>query len=240
MSNTVWSKFYWADWSNDPCLRLCSLAAQGLWMRMLCLAAGGEPFGYLVMNGKGLSETDIAKLAGASESEVSILMAELADKGVFSRDRHGRIYSRRMIRDAKNQAESKKNGKRGGNPTLCKTTTKSQGVNPPFKPRDNTQEPYANSQEPIHITSPSSNVVTLAKVMDARDFSEEVICFPLDGPIEYAKGPWAKIVRSKGKNMDPDTVAEAFRKFCRKESISLGKPNIVQVFDSFCEKHRMT
>jgi hypothetical protein len=39
MSGTRWSKFYWSDWDGDMRLRLCSLAAQGLWMQMLCIAA---------------------------------------------------------------------------------------------------------------------------------------------------------------------------------------------------------
>ena len=49
---------------------------------------------------------------------MSGLLAELELNGVFSRDRRGRIYSRRMVRDAKRSEEGRKHGRLGGNPSL--------------------------------------------------------------------------------------------------------------------------
>lgn len=118
VSGVVWSKFFWSDWANDPALRLCSLAAQGLWMRMLCVAAEHDPIGYVAVAGRGLELPGLARVIGADESEVQILLGELERNGVFSRDRKGRIYSRRMVRDAKKAATARKNGKKGGNPSL--------------------------------------------------------------------------------------------------------------------------
>lgn len=120
MSGTIWSKFFWSDWESDPNLRLCSLAAQGLWMRMLCIAAAHEPIGYVAIAGKGLEETALARLAGCAETELGALLAELEGNRVFSRDRHGRIYSRRMIADARKARAARKNGLKGGNPSLSK------------------------------------------------------------------------------------------------------------------------
>jgi hypothetical protein len=102
-------------------LKACSLAAQGLWMRMLCIAAQHDPIGYVAVNCVGLSPESVARMAGAGVDEVRSLMDELSQNGVFSRDRNGTVYNRRMIRDAKKAAISKKNGKLGGNPNLCKT-----------------------------------------------------------------------------------------------------------------------
>lgn len=120
MSGTIWSKFFWSDWESDPNLRLCSLAAQGLWMRMLCIAAAHEPIGYVAIAGKGLEEAALARLAGCAEAELGALLAELEGNRVFSRDRHGRIYSRRMIADARKARAARKNGLKGGNPSLSK------------------------------------------------------------------------------------------------------------------------
>jgi len=120
MSGTLWSKFYWSDWESDPAVRLCSFAAQGFWMRMLCIAAAHDPIGYVAVAGKGLDETSLARLTGCQESEATSLLGELERNGVFSRDRHNRIYSRRMVADAKKAAIARKNGKNGGNPTLSK------------------------------------------------------------------------------------------------------------------------
>lgn len=138
MSGTIWSKFYWSDWDTDPAVRLCSMAAQGLWMRMLCIAAAHDPIGYVAVAGKGLDETSLARLTGCLESEAASLLGELDRNGVFSRDRQGRIYSRRMIKDAKKSAIARKNGKNGGNPTLSNhdeiSSSDKGGVKAPLKP----------------------------------------------------------------------------------------------------------
>lgn len=108
-----WSKFFWSDWEADQGLRLCSLSAQGLWMRMLCVCARHEPKGYLAINGHPLAVDAIARLAGVAETEAENLLAELDRNGVFSRNRSGCIYSRRMVRDEKRSQEGRKHKKRG-------------------------------------------------------------------------------------------------------------------------------
>lgn len=118
MAEMPWAKFFWSDWESDESLDLCSLAAQGLWMRMLCIAAKADPVGHVVINGRPLEVVDIAKLAGSTESECAPLLSELERNGVFSRTRKGVIYSRRMVRDVKKIKIAKKNGKKGGNPNL--------------------------------------------------------------------------------------------------------------------------
>lgn len=146
MSGVTWSKFYWSDWTSDPKLKLCSLAAQGLWMQMLCLAAQNDPIGYLSVAGRPLGVTDLARLIGASETELGDCLGELERNGVFSRDRTGRIYSRRMVTDARKAAEYVKWGKQGGNPNLGKGSGKPQGVNPPDKGKHKPHKPQASSK----------------------------------------------------------------------------------------------
>lgn len=135
MSNP-WLKFYPSDWRADPALRMCSLAARGLWMEMLCIMHEADPRGSLVVNGKALNERQLAALSGSTLDELRILMSELEDAGVFSLDPDGTIYSRRIRRDVEKAAQDKANGGKGGNPTL------KAGVNPP----DKAQKPEARSQ----------------------------------------------------------------------------------------------
>lgn len=127
MSGVVWSKFYWSDWESDPALKLCSLGAQGMWMRMLCVAAAHDPTGYVCIAGRPLGVTDLARMTGASETEAAALLAELDRNGVFARDRLGRIYSRRMVKDARVSAEARRNGRLGGNPSLRPSLGKDLG-----------------------------------------------------------------------------------------------------------------
>ena len=121
MTANPWDKWFWSDWENDPGLKLCSLAAQGIWMRMLCVMAKSNPKGYLRVADEDCSPEDIASLVGRPIDEVEALLTELEKQKVFSRDRSGCIYNRRMIRSEKKAKTARKNGKSGGNPTLCKT-----------------------------------------------------------------------------------------------------------------------
>ena len=103
-----WSKFYWSDWESDNALRQCSLAAQGLWMRMLCICARADTRGYLAIAGVPLDVDALATAVSRPETELAPLMAELEHWGVFSRDRKGRIYSRRMLRDDRRSKTGRK------------------------------------------------------------------------------------------------------------------------------------
>lgn len=127
MTALPWDKFFWSDYASDPALKLCSFAAQGLWMRMLCIAAEHDPAGYVAINGRGLEPEEIARCAGGGLTEISVLVSELERNGVFSRDRRGWIYSRRMVRAAKMRRQASEWGKKGGNPNLRKEKENSEG-----------------------------------------------------------------------------------------------------------------
>ena len=114
MSGNPWDKFFWNDWNNDPCLKICSLAARGLWMGMLGLAAQAEPKGYVTINGAAATVEQIASWVGAGAAEVSELIQELDLNGVFSRNRAGTIYSRKMVSKDKQARINAKNGHIGG------------------------------------------------------------------------------------------------------------------------------
>ncbi len=112
-------QFYPGDWMKDPALRSVSLEARGLWIDMLCLLFESGRRGYLQhATGKPVSDEQLARMTGGSAEQVSRLLRELEDSGVFSRTEHGMIYSRRMIRDERKRAACSDAGKKGGgNPT---------------------------------------------------------------------------------------------------------------------------
>lgn len=141
-----WMKFYPSDWRADPALRMCSLAARGLWMEMLCVMH--ENCGYLSINGNPVTVLQLTNLAGGGE--VIELLAELEGAGVFSRhEQGGAIYSRRMLRDIEKAGRDKANGKRGGSPML------KGRVNPSTEGQDKAQKPEARSHIP-EKTPPST------------------------------------------------------------------------------------
>ena len=140
-----WMKWYPADW-RDPRLRLCSLAARGLWADMLSYMHEGEPYGHLTIAGVRVETDDLAKLVGQPLGDVKRALAELEAKSVFSRTDSGAIYSRRMVRDKAKSDADKENGKGGGNPKLLGKDK--PGVNPPDNGQDKAQKPEARDQRP--------------------------------------------------------------------------------------------
>lgn len=145
-----WLKFFPTDWRADQSLRVVSLAARGLWIECMCIMHEADPYGHLVVNGRPVTDTQLASLTGSTPDQLAELIAELEAAGVFSRNGRGVIYSRRMTRDHKKAQTARKTGKSGGNPTLCKSRgnqpSDKGGVKGRVKGRDNTQRPEARSQ----------------------------------------------------------------------------------------------
>lgn len=100
-----WFKFYPADWQADQALRLVGLEARGLWLECMCIMHRADPYGHLVVNGRPVTDVQLAVLAGTLPDRVPALVAELETAGVFSRNRAGTIYSRRMTRDEKRRKD---------------------------------------------------------------------------------------------------------------------------------------
>lgn len=126
-----WLKFYPNDWRADRALGMCSMAARGLWMEMICLMHEGEPYGTLVVNGTKIDERSLGHLVRADPRSIKVWLKELERFKVFERDESGTIFSKRMVRDHKRSQTYSANGKAGGNPELLKQKDK-----PPDKPPD--------------------------------------------------------------------------------------------------------
>lgn len=126
MSGTMSTRWFWSDWMSDPSLRACGYAARGLWKDLLCIAGSNKhDYGYVSLNGRKLENADIARMTNGTPEEVAPLLAELERNGVFSRNRQGTIYCRRMVRVEKNR----KNGRLGGNPNLMKSKQNEDSLN---------------------------------------------------------------------------------------------------------------
>src|SRR5579872_7472240 len=94
-----WLKWYPSDWRADAGVRLCSLAARGLWIELLGYMHESPTPGYLLVGGKAPNNQQLAALVGADKAMVAKAVAELEAHGVFSRTDEGTIYSRRMVND---------------------------------------------------------------------------------------------------------------------------------------------
>jgi hypothetical protein len=120
-------QFYPGDWLNHAALRMCSIAARGLWIEMICLMHQGSPYGFLKVNHRAILPENLARIAGITIEEVHALLGELEGAGVFSRDADGCIFSPRMVRDEEVRAKRAAGGHLGGNPALVKRDGKVAG-----------------------------------------------------------------------------------------------------------------
>jgi hypothetical protein len=104
-------QFYPGDWLRDP-VAGCTLAAQGLWLRMMFLMHDSERYGYLVVNGLPMSAESIARRCGCTPTEYAALFTELSDAGIPSLTKDNVIFSRRMVRDAEDRQKNADRQKR--------------------------------------------------------------------------------------------------------------------------------
>jgi hypothetical protein len=176
-------QFYPGDWMKDPGLRSVSLEARGLWIDMLCLLFEGGRRGYLQhATGKPVSDEQLARMTGGSSEQVSRLLRELEDSGVFSRTEHGTIYSRRMIRDERKRRACSEAGKKGGgNPDFNGT----KDLRPTFKGPSKGGRKGDAKQNPNPSSSSSTSYKKLTPLppeggLDARSlFLIFWECYPL-------------------------------------------------------------
>jgi len=121
MSATARTSWFWSDWLGDQAVRRLTPAERGVWIDLLALAAAAAPAGYVCDDkGRPLTHEEIARVTGTTPIEVAKLIAGILEKGAASRDRSGRIYNRRMVRDAQMSAKKRLNGKAGGAATRMK------------------------------------------------------------------------------------------------------------------------
>src|SRR5260370_19371765 len=84
-----WLQFFPSDWLSDS-VAGCSLAAQGLWFRMLFVAHTSQHYGHLEIDGKAIPDQLLFRRCGcATGGEYRRLCAHLVSAGVPSRTSGG-------------------------------------------------------------------------------------------------------------------------------------------------------
>ncbi len=116
-------QFYTGDWLKDEGVNLSSLAAQGLWINMLCYMNASPVRGTLAKaNGEAMTVEDLAHLVRISVKDCQALLDELTRNNVPSLDLNGSIpmyTSRRMLADERVRQRCAEGGRKGGgNPTF--------------------------------------------------------------------------------------------------------------------------
>ena len=127
MSKLPAIQFYPGDWRKDPGVQALSFHDRGVWFEIILLMHESDERGKLLLNGKPMPESALARLLGLDNQNLTTTLTTLLEFGVASRcEESGAIICRRMIRDENLRNIRKEAGKKGGNPLLVKqkTTTK--------------------------------------------------------------------------------------------------------------------
>lgn len=210
MTDMPWDKFYWSDWEGDEKLRMCSPAAQALWMRMLCICSRAD--GYLIVADQKLDASALSLVTGWPLESVTSWWSELQKWQVFSVDRRGVVYSRRMVKAKLRARKAREVGELGGNPTLCKDRANpatdnlfdAQGLTPRGRARaPATQKLEARSQN-LEIISPSDKSSGETRAREKRGSRIPDDWSPTEADVTFA--------RSHGFSMsDVTRIAAVFK-----------------------------
>jgi hypothetical protein len=127
---------YPGDWLRDD-ISGCSLAAQGLWLRMMFVAHDAPKYGEMFACDLLPSKVAIARRCGCSVDEFDALFQELMDAKIPTIE-GGIVLSRRMVRDGSlrdiRAKAGRKGGKQNGKQSRSKAEAKGQA-----KPKQNTE-----------------------------------------------------------------------------------------------------
>ncbi len=127
---------YPGDWLRDG-ISGCSLAAQGLWLRMMFVAHDAPNYGEMFACDLLPAKAAIARRCGCSVEEFDALFSELLGAEIPSID-NGIVVSRRMVRDGKLRAVRAKSGRKGGKQNGKQKRSKTE-ANSEAKHKQNTE-----------------------------------------------------------------------------------------------------
>lgn len=167
-NGTFW---FWSDWLGDQAVRRLTLAERGLWIDLIAFAAVSNPKGYVCDDmGRPLTHEEIARVTNAaSPVEVAELISGILTKGAASRDRAGRLFNRRMVREAELSAKRSRAGKKGALHTnlITKQFTRLS--------RQVTQQVPRQTSPPLPAPLPKKNKKTSRSLLGHQETNEEAL-----------------------------------------------------------------
>jgi len=109
---------------------MCSAAARGVWIDLLCHAFKCEERGVFRSNGKQWGSKEVAALCGITEPEAEAALKELVSTGTAETMPDGTVYNRRMVADEKQRRCKVEAGRKGGKRSKRKSKPEAKGGSP--------------------------------------------------------------------------------------------------------------
>jgi hypothetical protein len=154
-------QMYPKDWNEDAALKMCSLAAQGLWIRLINTSYDMPVKGVFRFNKEPLKAQEILIMLPGNMRSKKNAFSELIKWGVIKQMDDNSFYCKRLYKDMRLREIRKEAGSKGGNPNLVGNLVK-QNLN---------QTPKQNLTPAASASSSSStsvyNIYTIKQVQDA-------------------------------------------------------------------------
>jgi hypothetical protein len=105
MTNLPYLTVYKGDFLRSN-VSACSIAAQGLWFRIMILMHDSERAGYLCLNGEAMPSRIADIKCAVSVDEYETLLAELKSVCAFNTSREGIIFSPEIVAQAEDRSKN--------------------------------------------------------------------------------------------------------------------------------------
>jgi len=113
-------QMYPKDWNEDTRLKMCSYAAQGLWIRLINTTYDMPEKGVFRFSNRPLTVDEILSLLPGNMRIKKKAFQELLDWKVIKQFKDKSFYCQRLHKDMKLREIRKEAGSKGGNPNLVK------------------------------------------------------------------------------------------------------------------------
>lgn len=120
-------QMYPKDWNEDTRLKMCSYAAQGLWIRLINTTYDMPEKGVFRFSNRPLTVNEILSLLPGNMRVKKRAFQELLDWKVIKQFEDKSFYCQRLHKDMKLREIRKEAGMKGGNPNLVRNLDNQKG-----------------------------------------------------------------------------------------------------------------
>lgn len=200
-------QFYPSDWLGDLGVRSLTFEERGVWIDLLCFMHKSDDRGKLVINGRPMSDQEIAAMIGMEVAKFEQTVQQILSKGVATREGGGALINRRMVSDENLRRVRAECGSEGGKQTATNRIAKPE-----------------QKSTPSTSVSVSTSVSTSTKVKTLAPLELE-IPEDLNGNEADIKN-WLDYKREKGQTYKGDKGLNALWNMIRKIPLGLRKASI--------------
>lgn len=165
-----WIKFWTDSFLGDARLSACPLELQGLWFRIIAVMAQCPEYGVLADARGPWDEQTILRSCGVPCEAGLQILRELLSREVLARNQSGAIFSRRMVRDARERGLAmKRQTEHRSRDGTSSVTRDNRVTGPPPEDRGQNKSQKPVGKSPTAAQTPLKTEAEQRRIVGARD-----------------------------------------------------------------------